>query len=241
MNSEGAKKWARLTKNNIGQQIAIVLDDYVYSYPVVQTEISEGRSSISGNFTVAEAKDLANILKSGKMPAAARIIQEEIVGPSLGTETINKGLWSFVIAFAAVLLFMLFYYRHAGLVANIALLANLFFLMGVLASLGAVLTLPGIAGIVLTMGMAIDANVLIYERVKEELLAGKGIKTAIADGFKNSYSAILDSNITTLLTAIIIGYFGKGPIYGFAITLGIGILTSLFSAIFITRLVLKQC
>ncbi|MGI6478799.1 MAG: protein translocase subunit SecD [Salinivirgaceae bacterium] len=239
MNSEGAKKWARLTKNNIGQQIAIVLDDYVYSYPVVQTEISEGRSSISGNFTVAEAKDLANILKSGKMPAAARIIQEEIVGPSLGTETINKGLWSFVIAFAAVLLFMLFYYRHAGLVANIALLANLFFLMGVLASLGAVLTLPGIAGIVLTMGMAIDANVLIYERVKEELLAGKGIKTAIADGFKNSYSAILDSNITTLLTAIIIGYFGKGPIYGFAITLGIGILTSLFSAIFITRLVFE--
>ncbi len=239
MNSEGAKKWARLTKNNIGQQIAIVLDDYVYSYPVVQTEISEGRSSISGNFTVAEAKDLANILKSGKMPAAARIIQEEIVGPSLGTETINKGLWSFAIAFAVVLLFMLFYYRHAGLVANIALLANLFFLMGVLASLGAVLTLPGIAGIVLTMGMAIDANVLIYERVKEELLAGKGIKTAIADGFKNSYSAILDSNLTTLLTAVIIGYFGKGPIYGFAMTLGIGILTSLFSAIFITRLVFE--
>ncbi len=239
MNSEGAKKWARLTKNNIGQQIAIVLDNYVYSYPVVQTEISGGRSSITGNFTIAEAKDLANILKSGKMPASARIIQEEIVGPSLGTESISKGLWSFVIAFALVLLYMLFYYRHAGVVANIALLTNVFFIMGILASLGAVLTLPGIAGIVLAIGMSVDANVLIYERIKEEVNAGKGFKMAIADGYKNAYSAIIDSNLTTMLTAIIIGYFGKGPIYGFAMTLGIGIITSLFSAIFITRLVFE--
>lgn len=239
MNSEGAKKWARLTKNNVGQQIAIVLDNYVYSYPVVQNEITGGRSSITGNFTVAEAKDLANILKSGKMPASARIIQEEIVGPSLGTESINKGLWSFIIAFAIVLIYMLLYYRHAGFVANIALLANVFFIMGILASLGAVLTLAGIAGIVLTIGMSIDANVLIYERIKEEINAGKGFKMAVADGYKNAYSAIIDSNVTTLLTAVIIGYFGKGPIYGFAMTLGIGIVASLFSAIFITRLIFE--
>ncbi|MDD4746752.1 MAG: protein translocase subunit SecDF [Salinivirgaceae bacterium] len=239
MNSEGAKKWARLTKNNIGKQIAIVLDDFVYSYPVVQGEISGGRSSITGNFTVAEAKDLANILKSGKLPAPARIIQEEIVGPSLGLESINKGLWSFALAFLVVLLYMILYYRHAGWIANIALLANVFFILGVLASLGAVLTLPGIAGIVLTMGMSVDANVLIYERIKEEISSGKGMKMAIADGYQNAYSAIIDSNLTSLLTAIILGYFGQGPIYGFAITLGIGILTSLFSAIFITRLVFE--
>ncbi len=239
MSTEGAKKWARLTKNNVGQQIAIVLDDYVYSYPVVQTEIKGGRSSITGNFTVAEAKDLANVLKSGKLPAPARIIQEEIVGPSLGHESINKGLWSFVIAFMLVLLYMILYYRHAGWIANLALLANVFFIMGVLASLGAVLTLPGIAGIVLTLGMAVDTNVLIFERIKEEIRSGKGVKMAVADGYRNAYSAIIDSNITSLLTAIILGYFGKGPIYGFAITLGIGILTSLFSGIFITRLVFE--
>ncbi|HON18320.1 MAG TPA: protein translocase subunit SecDF [Salinivirgaceae bacterium] len=239
MNADGAKKWARLTKNNVGKQIAIVLDDRVYSYPVVQTEITGGRSSITGNFTVAEAKDLANVLKSGKMPARAKIIQEEIVGPSLGHESINKGLWSFIIAFIIVLIYMILFYRHAGWVANVALLANLFFIMGVLSSLGAVLTLPGIAGIVLTIGMAVDANVIIYERIKEELNAGKGLKLAISDGYRNSYSAIIDSNLTTLLTAIILGYFGKGPIYGFAITLGIGIITSLFSAIFITRLLFE--
>ncbi len=240
MNSEGAKKWARITKNNIGKQIAIVLDDRVYSYPVVQTEITGGRSSITGNFTVTEAKDLANVLKSGKMPARARIISEEIVGPSLGQESITKGLWSFAIAFLIVLIFMILYYRHAGWVANLALLANLFFIMGVLASLGAVLTLPGIAGIVLTIGMSVDANVIIYERIKEEINAGKGYKLAIADGYRNAYSSILDANITTLLTAIILGYYGKGPIYGFAITLGIGILTSLFSAVLFTRLVFER-
>ncbi|WP_462279687.1 protein translocase subunit SecDF [Salinivirga cyanobacteriivorans] len=237
MNTEGAKKWARLTRNNIGNQIAIVLDNYVYSYPRVNQEIKGGRSSITGQFSVAEAKDLANVLKSGKLPAPARIIQEEIVGPSLGQESITKGLWSFVIAFLVVMLYMIFYYRHAGWVANLALVINMFFITGILASLGAVLTLPGIAGIVLTIGMSVDANVLIYERIKEELNAGKGLRMALSDGYKNAYSAIIDSNLTTLLTAIILGYFGKGPIYGFAITLGIGIITSLFSAIFITRLI----
>lgn len=239
MNSDGATKWARITKNNINQQVAIVLDNYVYSYPVVQTEIKGGRSSITGNFSVAEAKDLANILKSGKLPAQARVIQEEIVGPSLGQESIDKGMWSFVIAFILVIVYMVFFYRKAGWVASLALICNVFFLFGVLASLGAALTMPGIAGIVLTMGMAVDANVLIYERIKEEIAAGKGVKLAIADGYKNAYSAIIDSNITSLITAIILGYFGKGPIFGFAITLGIGIICSLFSAIFLTRLVFE--
>ncbi|PLX23016.1 MAG: protein translocase subunit SecDF [Salinivirgaceae bacterium] len=237
MNSEGAKKWARLTRNNIGKQIAIVLDNYVYSYPNVNQEIPNGRSSITGNFTVAEAKDLANVLKSGKLPAPAHIIQEEIVGPSLGQESIQKGLWSFLIAFLVVMVYMILYYRHAGWVANLALVVNLFFITGILASLGAALTLPGIACIVLTIGMSVDANVLIYERIKEEMNAGKGLRVALSDGYKNAYSAIIDANLTTLLTAIILGYFGKGPIYGFAITLGIGIITSLFSAIFITRLI----
>jgi SecD/SecF fusion protein len=237
MNSDGAKKWARLTRNNIGKQIAIVLDNYVYSFPNVNSEIPNGRSSITGNFTVAEAKDLANVLKSGKLPAPAHIIQEEIVGPSLGHESINKGLWSFLIAFLVVMVYMILYYRHAGWVANLALVVNLFFITGILASLGAALTLPGIAGIVLTIGMSVDANVLIYERIKEEMNAGKGLRVALSDGYKNAYSAIIDANLTTLLTAVILGYFGKGPIYGFAITLGIGIITSLFSAIFITRLI----
>ncbi len=240
MNAEGAKVWARLTGNNVGKAIAIVLDDYVYSAPKVNGEIKGGRSSISGNFTVNEAEDLANILKSGKMPAPARIEQETIVGPSLGKEAIQKGLWSFVIAFVVVLLYMIFFYNYAGYAANLALITNVFFIMGVLASLGAVLTLPGIAGIVLTIGMSVDANVLIYERIREELASGKGIKLAVKDGYKNAYSAIIDSNITTLLTAVILGYFGKGPIHGFAVTLGIGILSSLFSAIFITRLVFER-
>lgn len=240
MNTEGAKKWARITKNNLGKQVAIVLDDYVYSFPVVQSEIEGGRSSITGNFTIAEAKDLANVLKSGKMPAPAKIIQEEIVGPSLGTESINKGLWSFVIAFIVVLLYMAFFYRRAGWIANVALITNVFFIAGVLASLGAVLTLPGIAGIVLTIGMSIDANILIFERIKEEMNAGKPFKAAVADGYRNAYSAIIDSNLTSLLTAFVLAYFGSGPIYGFAITLGIGILTSLFCAIFITRLIFER-
>ncbi len=240
MNAEGAKVWARLTGNNVGRAIAIVLDDFVYSAPRVNGEIKGGRSSITGGFTVTEAEDLANILKSGKMPAPAKIEQETIVGPSLGKEAIEKGMWSFVIAFVFVLLFMIFYYSSAGFAANLALITNVFFIMGVLASLGAVLTLPGIAGIVLTIGMAVDANVLIFERIREELAAGKGIKLAIKDGYGNAYSAIIDSNLTTLITAFILAYFGKGPIHGFAITLGIGILSSLFSAIFITRFVFER-
>lgn len=240
MNAEGAQKWARLTKENIGKQIAIVLDDYVYSYPVVNDEIKGGRSSITGNFTVAEAKDLANILKSGKMPAPVKIIEEQIVGPSLGQQAVNAGLISFVIAFVIILLFMWFYYSTAGLVADLALIANIFFIFGVLASLGAVLTLPGLAGIVLTIGMSVDANVLIYERIREEMKQGKGLKLAITDGYKNAYSAILDANITTFLTAIVLFIFGHGPIKGFATTLMIGILTSLFTAIFITRLIFDR-
>ena len=240
MNAEGAQKWARLTKENIGKQVAIVLDNYVYSYPVVNDEIKGGRSSITGNFTVAEAKDLANILKSGKMPAPARIIEEQIVGPSLGHEAVNAGLISFVIAFVIILLFMWFYYNTAGWVADIALIANIFFIFGVLASLGAVLTLPGLAGIVLTIGMSVDANVLIYERIREEMRQGKGLKLAITDGYKNAYSAILDANITTFLTAIVLFIFGHGPIKGFATTLMIGILTALFTAIFITRLIFDR-
>jgi SecD/SecF fusion protein len=241
MNSEGAKTWARLTKDNVGKSIAIVLDGYVRSYPTVNGEITGGRSSISGLESVEEAKDLANILKSGKMPAPAHIIQEEIVGPSLGQEAINSGLWSFVIAFVLVLAYMLFFYsKKAGLAANIALLANLFFIIGVLASIGAVLTLPGIAGIVLTIGMSVDANVLIYERIQEEIKAGKGLKLAIADGYKNAYSAIIDGQVTTLLTGIVLYLFGSGPIKGFATTLIIGIFTSLFSAIFLTRLTFER-
>ncbi|PTN08663.1 protein translocase subunit SecDF [Mangrovibacterium marinum] len=241
MNSEGAKTWARMTKDNVGKSIAIVLDGFVRSYPTVNGEITGGRSSITGLESVEEAKDLANILKSGKMPAPAHIIQEEIVGPSLGQEAINSGLWSFVIAFALVLAYMLFFYsKKAGLAANIALIANLFFIIGVLASIGAVLTLPGIAGIVLTIGMSVDANVLIYERIQEEIKSGKGLKLAITDGYKNAYSAIIDGQVTTLLTGIVLYLFGSGPIKGFATTLIIGIFTSLFSAIFLTRLTFER-
>ncbi|MFH2143956.1 MAG: protein translocase subunit SecDF [Bacteroidota bacterium] len=238
MNGDGANIWAKLTKQNIGKSIAIVLDGYVYSYPTVQGEIKGGNSSITGNFDINEADDLANVLKSGKLPAPARIIEEAIVGPTLGQEAIDSGFSSFLIAFLIVLAYMVFYYSHrAGLIADIALIANLFFLIGVLASLQAVLTLPGIAGIVLTLGMAVDANIIIFERIKEEITAGKGLKLAIADGYKNAYSAIIDANVTTILTGIILYIFGTGPIKGFATTLVIGILTSLFSAIFITRLV----
>jgi len=239
MNAEGAKIWARLTADNVERSIAIVLDDYVYSYPRVNQEIRGGRSSITGGFTINEAKDLANVLKSGKLPAPARIIQEEIVGPSLGQEAIDSGLRSFIISFIIVLFFMIFYYSHrGGLVADIALVANLFFMFGVLASFQATLTLPGIAGIVLTMGMSVDANVLIFERIREELKAGKGLSLAISDGYKNAYSAIIDGNVTTLLTGVILYLFGSGPIRGFATTLVIGIITSLFSALFLTRLII---
>jgi SecD/SecF fusion protein len=237
MNAEGAKTWARMTRENIDRCIAVVLDGYVRSYPRVQNEITGGNTEITGDFTIEEADDLANILKSGKMPAPARILSDTIIGPTLGKEAINSGLISFVIAFFIVLFYMIFYYsRSAGTIADIALLANVFLIMGVSASLGAVLTLPGIAGIVLTMGMSVDANVLIFERIREELRAGKGIKLAIADGYKGSFSAIMDSNITTLLTGIVLYIFGTGPIKGFATTLVIGIFTSLFCAIFITRL-----
>ena len=239
MNQEGAKQWKRLTAENIGKSIAIVLDGYVYSYPTVQSEISGGRSSISGDFSVNEAKDLANILKSGKLPAPARIIEEAIVGPSLGEEAISSGLTSFIFALLIVLVYMIFYYNKAGMVSNVALLANIFFIFGVLSSLGAVLTLPGIAGIILTIGMSVDANVLIYERIREELTNGKGIRLAIEDGYNSAYSSIIDANVTTLLTGIILYTFGTGPIKGFATTLIIGILTSLFAAIFITRLIIS--
>lgn len=240
MSGEGAKTWARLTKDNVQRAIAIVLDGYVYSAPNVQGEIKGGQSSISGNFDVNEAKDLANILKSGKLPAPARIIADEVVGPSLGKESIQKGMYSFIIAFALVLVYMFFFYsKGAGLTANIALIANLVFIFGILASLGAVLTLPGIAGIVLTIGMSVDANVLIYERIQEELKSGKGIGAALKDGYTNAYSAIIDGNITTLLTGVILYLFGEGPIKGFATTLIIGIISSLFAAIFITRLIFE--
>jgi SecD/SecF fusion protein len=237
MNSDGAKVWRRLTADNIGKQIAIVLDGYVYSYPNVNSEIPNGMSSITGIDDLNEAKDLANILKAGKLPAPARIVEEEVVGPSLGAEAVTSGLWSFVIAFILVLIYMIFFYNRAGWVANLALVTNIFFIFGVLASLQAVLTLPGIAGIVLTIGMAVDANVIIYERIKEEIRAGKGMRLAIADGYKNAYSAIIDGNVTTLLTGIVLYVFGTGPVQGFATTLIIGILSSLFSAIFISRLI----
>ncbi len=237
MNAQGSQIWAKLTRANIGHQIAIVLDGLVYSYPTVQSEIKGGVSQITGDFTISEAQDLANVLKSGKLPVSVHIVELEHVGPTLGRESIRAGLLSFLIAFLVVLLYMVFYYRGAGLVADVALLVNVFLIMGVLASLGAVLTLPGIAGIVLTIGMSVDANVIIYERVKEELRNGKGMKLAIKDGYKAAYSAILDANITTLLTGIILFIFGHGPIQGFATTLIIGILTSLYTAIFITRLI----
>ena len=241
MNPEGAKTWARLTKENIGRSIAIVLDDMVYSFPNVNTEITGGQSEISGDFTAQEAKDLANVLKSGKMPAPSRIVQEDVVGPSLGQEAINKGLLSFLIAFICIMVYMVFFYGLLpGLIVDGALLVNVFFLIGILASFKAVLTLPGIAGIVLTMGMAVDANVLIYERIKEELRAGKTHKAAVKDGYKNAMSAIVDSNLTTVLTGVILFYFGTGPIKGFATTLIIGIITSFFTAVFLTRLVFEN-
>ena len=240
MNAEGANIWARLTKENIGRQVAIVLDGTVYSYPTVQTEISGGSSSITGNFSIEEATDLTNVLKSGKLPAPATIVQEQVVGPSLGAESIRKGLISFLIAFLLVLVYMVLFYKGAGLVADFALLTNVLLLFGTLASFGAVLTLPGIAGLVLTLGMAVDANVIIYERIKEELKAGKGLGKAVQDGYRNAYSAIIDGQVTTLLTGIVLFFFGSGPIKGFATTLIIGIITSVLTSIFITRLIIDD-
>ncbi len=237
MNAEGANVWARMTSDNVGKQIAIVLDDMVYSYPNVQNAITGGSSSITGHFTPDEATDLVNVLKSGKLPAPATIIQEQVVGPSLGAKSINAGMISFVIAFILVLVYMIFFYQGAGVAADFALLCNVLLLFGVLVSFGAVLTLPGIAGLVLTMGMAVDANVIIYERIKEELAAGKGLGKAVADGYKNAYSAIIDGQVTTLLTGIVLFVFGSGPVQGFATTLIIGIVTSVLTSIFITRLI----
>ncbi|MBO5618601.1 MAG: protein translocase subunit SecDF [Paludibacteraceae bacterium] len=241
MNAEGAKAWQRITKDNIGKSVAIVLDGYVYSFPTVQNEIAGGNSQITGNFTVEEAKDLANTLKSGKMPAPARIIEESVVGPSLGREAIQSGLWSFVLGFCLILIYMIFYYGWIpGLIADAALVCNVFLLVGILASFSAVLTLPGIAGIVLTMGCAVDGNVLIYERIREELRGGKSMRKAIEDGFKGAITAIVDANVTSFLTGAILAIFGTGPIKGFAVTYMIGIVSSFLTAVFITRLLLED-
>ena len=238
MNTEGARKWANLTKQNVGRGIAIVLDGYVYSAPRVNGEIPGGRSEITGNFTVEDTQDLANVLKSGKMPAPAKIVQEDIVGPSLGQESIQKGFTSFIIAFIILMIYMCVIYGFApGMIANGALLCNFFFTLGILTSFQAALTMSGIAGIVLTLGMAVDANVLIYERTKEELKAGKSVASALSDGYKNAFSAIFDSNFTSIITGIILFKFGTGPIRGFATTLIIGIICSFFTAVFLTRIV----
>ena len=238
MNAEGSKAWARLTKENIGRQIAIVLDEMVYSAPNVNDEITGGRSQITGHFTPEEAKDLANVLKSGKMAASVHIVQEDVVGPSLGQEAINAGVISFVLALVLLMVYMCaFYGLIPGLIADGALVLNIFFTMGILASFQAVLTLPGIAGMVLTLGMAVDANVLIYERTKEELRAGKSLGKAIADGYSNAFSAIFDSNLTSIITGIVLFYFGTGPIRGFATTMIIGLFASFLTAVFLTRIV----
>ncbi len=239
MNSEGAAQWKKMTADNVGRQVAVVLDDQVYSAPRVNGEIAGGSTEISGNFSLQEAEDLANILKAGALPAPARIVEEAVVGPSLGQESIRNGLLSLLIGVALVLLFMILYYSKGGWVANLAVLLNLFFIMGVLSSLGATLTLPGMAGIVLTIGMAVDANVIIFERIREELAKGSGIRKAISDGYTKSYSAIIDANVTTLITAAILAYFGLGPVLGFATVLIIGIFSSLFTAILITRLYIE--
>ncbi len=239
MNSKGAIEWENITGENVGRQIAIVMDGQVYSYPNVNGKISGGNSSISGHFTQQDADDLANVLKSGKLSTPARIVQEQVVGPSLGSASIKAGMISFIIAFLLVLVYMIIFYRKAGVAADIALLCNVLFLFGALASFGTVFTLSGIAGLVLTMGMAVDANVIIYERIKEELNAGKALRLAISDGYKNAYSAILDGQITTILTGIILYLFGSGSIKGFAAVLVIGIVTSVLTSIFITRLIFE--
>ena len=244
MEDQAADEWRKITREAANNStkltcIAIVLDQFVYSAPTVRSEIPNGNSEISGNFTIEEAKDLATVLNSGNLEAGVNIVQSEIVGPTLGKESIKSGLLSFLGAFLLVILYMFLYYSRAGLVADLALLLNVFFIIGVLASMGAVLTLPGIAGIVLTLGMAVDANVIIYERVREEVRAGKGIRVAVEEGFKNSYSAIIDGNVTTLITAIVLYIFGSGPIQGFATTLIIGILSSLFTAILVSRVIIE--
>lgn len=248
MEDAAAKEWQRITadaikkrnESNIPTNIAIVLDRIVYSYPTIQSEIANGESMISGNFSIDEAKDLATVLNSGNLEVGLDIVASEVVGPTLGQKSVNAGLFSFLIAFLLVLIYMYLYYNRAGLVADIALLTNVFFILGVLASLGAVLTLPGIAGIVLTLGMAVDANVLIYERIREEVRLGKGVRLAVEEGYQNAYSAIIDGNVTTLITGIVLYILGSGPVQGFATTLIIGILSSLFTAIFISRIIFER-
>ncbi len=242
MNSEGAREWGRLTQANIGHPIAIVLDEQVYSYPNIRTAIEGGRSQITGDFTVDEAQDLANVLKSGKMTAKVDIISDMVIGPSLGQQAIESGIWSFVLALVLLMVFMCVVYGLIpGLIANFGLICNLFFTFGILASFQAVLTLSGIAGIVLALGMAVDANVLIFERAKEELRAGKNVRTAIADGYSNAFSAIFDSNLTSIITGVILLFFGTGPIKGFATTLIIGIICSFFTAVYLTRIIFILC
>ncbi|MBX0334779.1 protein translocase subunit SecDF [Pontibacter sp. HSC-14F20] len=240
MTPTGAKRWAKLTGDNVNRQVAIVLDNYVYSAPVVQGEITGGNSSITGNFTIEEAKDLANILKAGKMPAPTRIVEEAIVGPSLGQEAISQGLISTIAGLVLVILFMIAYYARGGFIADLALLFNVFFIVGVLAQFGAALTLPGIAGIVLTLGMAVDANVLIFERMREEASKGLGIRDIINKGYEKAFSSILDANVTTFLVGFILYFFGSGPVKGFAITLMIGIVTSFFTSVFISRILIER-
>ena len=241
MNTEGSRRWAVLTKQNIGREIAIVLDGYVYSAPRVNGEITGGNSQITGNFTPEVTKDLANVLKSGKMPAPARIVQEDIVGPSLGQESINQGIMSFIVALIVLMVYMCVMYGFIpGMIANLALFVNFFFTLGILTSFHAALTMSGIAGMVLSLGMAVDANVLIYERTKEELRAGKGTRQALSEGYSNAFSAIFDSNLTSIITGIILFNFGTGPIRGFATTLIIGIICSFFTAVFLTRIVYEH-
>jgi SecD/SecF fusion protein len=239
MNADGAKKWKRMTSENIGKRIAIVLDDYVYSAPMVQGEIPNGNSQITGNFTLDEAKDLANILKAGTLPAPTTIVEDVVIGPTLGKVAQNQGITSILAGLGIVIVFMAIYYSGGGLIAVVALFFNVFFILGILAQLAASLTLPGIAGIVLTIGMSIDANVLIFERIKEELRNGVGLRQAISAGYDKAYSSIIDANVTTLLTGIILYTLGQGPVKGFAVTLIIGIICSFFSAVFITRVIIE--
>ncbi len=238
MNVEGAKDWATITENNVNRHVAIVLDNLVYSFPVINQRIGGGQSSIAGNFTIDEAKDLANVLKAGQLPVPARIEGEDVVGPTLGEENIQRGWKSFIMAFVVTLIFMAFYYARAGFVANLALIANLIFILGCSAAFTIVLTVPGIAAVVLTVGMAVDANVLIFERIREEMAKGKTLKASIKSGFSNAFSSVMDANITTFLTGVVLYAFGIGPVRGFAVSLMIGIITSLISALIITRLIL---
>jgi SecD/SecF fusion protein len=232
MDTEGARSWATLTEKNVGKPVAVTLDNIVYTAPNVNQKITGGRSQISGNFTQEEAKDLTDVLGAGKLPASAKVVQAEVVGPSLGQESINAGLMSFCIAFLIIVVYIIFYYGGAGVYAIIAMIFNLFYLFGIMDSINATLTLPGIAGIVLTMAIAVDTNVIIYERTKEELFAGKSIKQAYTDGFKHALNAIIDGHLTSLLTALVLFIFGTGPIKGFAVTTGIGLIMTFFTSVF---------